>query len=164
MKRRYYRGRDVRRALDIEELRQMARRRLPGFVVEYLEGGSEDEQTLRGNRDAFADLRFVHRVLVGVDKRSTGSTLFGKPCGMPLVIGPTGFNGLLWRNGDIALARAARAHDIPFTVSIVSSDSLEAIAQKHSCDVDTLAKKNRIKSPAYRIQPGQHLRLEGCEG
>ena len=43
-------------------------------------------------------------------------------------------------------------------------DSLEAIAQKHSCDVDTLAKKNRIKSPGYRIQPGQHLKLEGCEG
>jgi len=57
MKRRYYQGRDVGRALDIEELRQMARRRLPGFVTEYLEGGAEDEQTLRGNRDAFGDLR-----------------------------------------------------------------------------------------------------------
>src|SRR4051812_35769088 len=102
----------------------MARHRLPGFVVEYLEGGSEDEQTLRGNLNAFAELRFVHRELVDVTKRSVASTVFGEPCGMPLVIGPTGFSGLLWRRGDIALARAARAHNIPFTVSIVASDSL----------------------------------------
>ncbi|MDB4955298.1 MAG: hypothetical protein JWO36_2867 [Myxococcales bacterium] len=109
----------------------MARRRLPGFVNEYLEGGSEDEQTLRGNREAFGDLRFIPRVLVDVANRSMASTLLGKPCGMPLVIGPTGFNGLLWREGDIALARAAREREIPFTVSIVASDSLEAIA-KHA--------------------------------
>ena len=108
----------------------MAQRRLPGFVVEYLEGGAEDEQTLRRNIDAFAELRFVHRVLVDVSKRSITSTLFGNPCGMPLVIGPTGFNGLFWRGADVALARAARAQDIPFTVSIVSSDSLETIAKE----------------------------------
>ncbi len=108
----------------------MARRRLPGFVTEYLEGGSEDEATLRGNLDAFAQLKFVHRVLVDVSARTVASTLFDQPCGMPLAIGPTGFNGMLWRQGDIALARAARAHNIPFTVSIVASDSLEAIAEQ----------------------------------
>jgi (S)-mandelate dehydrogenase len=130
MKRRYYRGRDVARALDIEELRQMTLRRLPGFVVEYLEAGSDDERTLRRNRDAFDDVRFVHRVLVGVAERSLRSTIFGAPAGMPLVIAPTGFNGLYWRNGDIELARAARERDIPFTVSIVASDSLEEIAKQ----------------------------------
>jgi len=109
----------------------MALRRLPAFVVEYLEGGAEDERTLHRNRDAFDDLRFVHRVLVDVANRSVGSTLLGAPCGMPLVIGPTGFNGLLWREGDIALARAAKAHEIPFTLSIAASDSIEAVA-KHA--------------------------------
>ena len=109
----------------------MARHRLPGFVVEYLEGGSEDEQSLRGNLDAFSELRFVHRVLVDVAHRSIASTLFGEPCGMPIVIGPTGFSGLLWRSGDIAVARAARAQNIPFTVSMMASDSLEEIA-KHA--------------------------------
>src|SRR5690349_1909044 len=108
MKRRYYRGSNVARAFDIEELRQMAHRRLPNFVLEYLEGGSEDERTLGRNRDAFSELRFVHHVLVDVANRSLTTTLFDKPCGMPLVIGPTGFNGLFWRNGDLALARAAR--------------------------------------------------------
>jgi (S)-mandelate dehydrogenase len=129
VKRRYYRGRDVARALDIEELRQMARRRLPGFVVEYLEAGSDDERTLRRNLEAFDDWRFVHRVLVGVAERSLKSPILGATCGMPIVIAPTGFNGLYWRRGDIALARAARDRDIPFTVSIVASDSLEQIAE-----------------------------------
>ncbi len=109
----------------------MALARLPGFVAEYLEGGSEDERTLVRNREAFDDYRLVHRVLVDVSKRSTASTVLGQPCGMPMVIAPTGFNGLLWRNGDIALARAARANDVPFAVSIVSSDSVEDIA-KHA--------------------------------
>ena len=108
----------------------MARQRLPGFVVEYLEGGSEDERTLSRNLGAFDDLRFVHRVLVDVSSRSIASNLFDQPTGMPIVIGPTGFNGLLWRGADIALARAAKAQNIPFTVSIVSSDSIEAIAKE----------------------------------
>lgn len=127
MTRRYYAGRDVARALDIEELRRMAHARLPAFIVEYLEGGSEDERSLRRNLEAFDEWRFVHRVLVDVAERSLETTLFGQRCGLPLVIAPTGFNGLLWRNGDIALARAARAHDIPFITSIVASDRMEDI-------------------------------------
>jgi (S)-mandelate dehydrogenase len=130
VKRRYYRGTDVARALDIEELRHMAMRRLPGFVAEYVEGGSEDEETLHRNADAFAQYAFVHQVAVDVSQRTTASTLLGKPVGMPVVISPTGFNGLLWRNGDIAIAKAARALDIPFTASIVASDSIEAIAKE----------------------------------
>ena len=109
----------------------MARRRLPAFALEYLEGGSEDERTLTRNRETFGDWRFVHRVLVDVSQRSIATSLFGTATGMPLVIGPTGFNGLLWKDGDIALARAARALDIPYTVSIVASSSIEDIA-KHA--------------------------------
>ena len=108
----------------------MALARLPNFVSEYLEGGSEDERTLRHNASAFDDHRFVHRVLVDVSQRSVASTLFGRPTAMPILIGPTGFNGLLWRHGDIAVARAARAADIPFTCSIMSSDSLQSIAKE----------------------------------
>jgi len=131
MRRRYYRGRNVALAFDIEELRRMALRRLPGFVAEYLEGGAEDERTLARNRDAFAELRLVHRVLVDVSQRSLASTIFGAATAMPVVIGPTGFNGLYWRNADIALARAARAADIPFTLATGASDSLEDVA-KHA--------------------------------
>lgn len=108
----------------------MAHRRLPNFVLEYLEGGSEDEHTLHRNRDAFGELRFIHHVLRDVANRSLETEVLGKPSGMPVVIGPTGFNGLLWRNGDLALARAAKEQGIPFTVSIVSSDSVETIAEQ----------------------------------
>ncbi|MBA3500389.1 MAG: alpha-hydroxy-acid oxidizing protein [Myxococcota bacterium] len=130
MSRQHYSGRDLRRALDIEDLRRMALARLPNFVAEYLEGGSEDERTLRNNLTTFNDHHFVHRVLVDVAERSVASTLFDKPTSMPMVVGPTGFNGLFWRHGDIAMAHAARKHDIPFTVSIMSSDSLQAIAKE----------------------------------
>lgn len=128
--RRYYRGSEFRRAKDIEELRQIARRRLPAFVAEYLEGGSEDEQTLTRNRDAFRDIRFVHRSLVDVSKRSLATSVFGQPCALPFGIGPTGFNGMFWKHGDLALARAARAARIPFVASTVSSDPLEEIAKE----------------------------------
>lgn len=108
----------------------MARRRLPAFVREYVEGGSDDERTLARNRDAFGEVRFVHRALVDVAQRSLATTLFGAPCNLPIAISPTGFNGLLWKHADIALARAARAAGVPFTASTVSSDSIEAIAKE----------------------------------
>jgi len=130
VQRRYHRGFDYRRAIDIEELRGIARRRLPAFVREYLEGGSEDERTLGRNRDAFGDVRFVHRSLVDVAQRSLATTVFGQASSLPIAISPTGFNGLLWKHADIALARAAKAAGVPFTASTVSSDSIEAIAKE----------------------------------
>jgi (S)-mandelate dehydrogenase len=130
VERAYYEGRDLARAIDIEDLRRMARRRLPAFAFEYVDGGAEDERTLHDNRDAFGRWRFVHRILVDVADRSVAGRIFDRPAGLPLAIGPTGFNGILWRNGDIALAKAARAMDVPFTLSTVSSDSLAAVAKE----------------------------------
>jgi (S)-mandelate dehydrogenase len=130
VQRRYHRGFDYRRAIDIEELRRIAGRRLPAFVREYVEGGSDDERTLARNRDAFSEVRFVHRALVDVAKRSLARTLFGEASALPFAISPTGFNGLLWKHADVALARAARAAGVPFTASTVSSDSIEAIAKE----------------------------------
>jgi (S)-mandelate dehydrogenase len=129
-KRRYYSGRNVQRALDIEELRRVAYRRLPRFVCEYLEGGAENEETLHRNRVSFSDVRFVNRVLVDVSERSLAKEIFGKASKLPCAIAPTGFNGLLWKKGDCTLARAAREAGIPFTASTVSSDSLEDIAKE----------------------------------
>lgn len=108
----------------------MARRRLPAFVREYLEGGGEDEETLARNRSAFRDHRWVHRAPVDVSNRTLTTTIFGEPSAMPIAIGPTGFNGMLWKHGDIALARAAKAHGVPFCTSMVASDRLETIAKE----------------------------------
>lgn len=107
----------------------MARHRLPNFAWEYLEGGSEDEATMTRNREAFSDHLWVHRAPVNVGTRSLGTSLFGKPTALPFAIGPTGFNGMLWKHGDIELAKAAKDAGIPFTASTVASDSVKAIAK-----------------------------------
>ncbi|HEU5443822.1 MAG TPA: alpha-hydroxy-acid oxidizing protein, partial [Steroidobacteraceae bacterium] len=106
-KRRPFRGRDCASALNIADLREIARRRVPGFAFEYVEGGAEDEATLRRNREAFSALRFVPQTLVDTSGRSLESSVFGRRCSAPLAIAPTGLNGMLHPGGDIALARAA---------------------------------------------------------
>ena len=128
MSRRFHGGADIRRALSIAELRHMAERRLPGFVFEYLEGGAEEEVTLRRNRAVFDRLEFVPRTLVAGKTVDTATTFFGTPAALPLAIAPTGFCGLFARDGDLALARAAAAAGIPFIQSTVSNAPLEKVA------------------------------------
>ncbi|OFZ98475.1 MAG: hypothetical protein A3H35_07015 [Betaproteobacteria bacterium RIFCSPLOWO2_02_FULL_62_17] len=129
MKRRLYSGSDYRRAQTIEELEGMARRRLPHFAFQYIFGGAEDEVTLAWNRRIFETLRFVPNTLVDTSKRSLAVPLMGAQIPLPLVIAPTGFNGLSWPGGDVALARAAAAAGIPFTLSTFSTSRIEEVAR-----------------------------------
>jgi (S)-mandelate dehydrogenase len=129
MRRRFHSGRDIGRCLSIEELRGVARRRLPAFAHEYLEGGADDEVSLRRNRRAFEELAFVPRTLVDVSRRDAAVEIFGERLSLPLAIAPTGANGLFWRRGDLALARAAKAYDIPFIQSTVSTLRIESVAE-----------------------------------
>ena len=128
MKRGHYTGRDFRRAITIEDLRRIARRRLPNFSYEYVEGGAEDESTLRRNRDVFERIAWLPRALVGAGPPDIGTEVFGRRLNMPIVIAPTGFNGLLWPQGDIALAKAAAAAGIPFTLSTASNCAVGRLA------------------------------------
>lgn len=128
--RRPFGGRDCARALSIADLREIARRRVPGFAFEYVEGGSEDEATLRRNREVFAALSFVPRTLIDTAGRSLGTSVFGRPCAAPLAIAPTGLNGMLHPDGDLALARAAAAFGIPYTLSTLSTTRLEDVASQ----------------------------------
>jgi (S)-mandelate dehydrogenase len=124
MSRSRYRGRDFRRALTIEDLRLVAQRRLPNFTFEYVEGGAEDEVALRRNRDVFERIAWLPRTLAGVGTPDLSTEVFGETCHLPLIVAPTGFNGMLWPQGDLALARAASDAGIPFTLSTVSNYSL----------------------------------------
>ncbi len=128
--RRAFRGRSLERALNIADLREIARRRIPGFVFEYAEGGAEDEVSLRGNLEALARLRFVPPTLIDTSARQQRTSILGLPAGSPLVIAPTGLNGLLRRDGDVALARAAAQAGIPCTLSTVSTTRLEEVARR----------------------------------
>jgi (S)-mandelate dehydrogenase len=127
-RRRYYSGRNPARAVSIQDLRAMAHRRLPRFVLEYLEGGAEEEATLLRERTAYADWRFMPRQLVDVSRRSTGAKILGRDAALPLIIAPTGLNGLFWHRADTALAQAAAQCGVPFVQSTMSNDTMEEVA------------------------------------
>ena len=115
-------------AYNIEDLREIARRRVPKGMFEFVDRGAEDEVALRNNRSAFERIRLKPRALVDVSLRSQEITLFGNPQKMPIAIAPTGSAGLMWHDGEIALARAAAAAGIPFTLATGSMTAMEAIA------------------------------------
>jgi (S)-mandelate dehydrogenase len=117
-------------AVNIEELRAIAKRRLPRFAYDYLDGGAEDELTLRRNREAFRNLAWRWKTLVDVSSRNLSTRLLGAPSALPVVVGPTALNGLFWPDGDLEIARAASAAGVPFTMSTVSMSLLEDIARE----------------------------------
>ncbi len=129
-KRRAFTGGALADALNIADLRACARRRVPHLAFEYVEGGAEDEATLRRNRSAFAAWNLLPNTLVDTTARHLRSTLFGQALQAPLVIAPTGLNGMLEPDGDVALASAAARSGIPFTLSTYSTTPLEEVAAR----------------------------------
>src|ERR1700689_4666976 len=129
-KRRPFSSRNVAHALNIADLRDIARRRIPGFVFEYVESGAEDEATVHGNRAALKRLRLIPQPLIDTSARHQRSTILGRPAQAPLIIAPTGLNGLLHPDGDVTLARAAAAAGVPYTLSTVSTTRLEDVASR----------------------------------
>jgi isopentenyl diphosphate isomerase/L-lactate dehydrogenase-like FMN-dependent dehydrogenase len=113
---------------NIADLRERAKRRLPRGIWEYAERGTEDECGMARNRAAFERVTFRPRVLRGVEKVDTASRIFDRTVPFPLALAPTGAAGLLWYKGDLALARAAAAAGVPFTISSASTMDLEQIA------------------------------------
>lgn len=113
---------------NVDDLREKARRRLPRGIWEYLERGVEDERGMARNREAFDALTFRPRVLRRVDKVDPSATLFGRPLPFPFAIAPTGAAGMMWYQGDLALARTAAAAGVPLTISSASTMDLEQIA------------------------------------
>lgn len=115
--------------VNVADFRTLAKKRLPKMVFDYLEGGAEDETGLQHNRQVFENVRFQPRRLVDVSQRSIQTSLFGKPLSAPIIIAPTGLNGILWPDGDFALARAAGKFGIPFVLSTASTASIEDVAK-----------------------------------
>ena len=85
-RRRYYTGRNLKRALAIADLRAMTHERMPRLALEYLEGGAEDEETLLRERTAYADWRFIPRTLIDVSKRTLETEILGRKTPMPLIV------------------------------------------------------------------------------
>ena len=117
-------------AYNIADLRNAARRALPKGLFEFIDRGSEDEVALRRNRASFEAIAMRPRVLVDVSARSQEHSFFGVASKMPIAIAPTGAAGLLWFDGEIAVARAAAKAGIPFTLSTASIISMERVADE----------------------------------
>ncbi|MBO6782068.1 MAG: alpha-hydroxy-acid oxidizing protein [Alphaproteobacteria bacterium] len=118
---------DPAKALNIEDLRRMAKRRLTRGLFEFCDRGSEDDVALRHNREALERIKLRSRVLNDTSSRHTGSEIFGTPVDMPVVIGPTGPAGFVWYRGETELARAAAKAGIPFTVASTANTPMEDI-------------------------------------
>ena len=111
----------------VDDLRRAARDYLPRMVFDFVDGGAEREITLRANTADFEALRFAPRVLTDVSQVELGTTLLGEPIALPLAIAPMGLCGLVRPEGELALARAAKAAGIPMALSTAASHSIEAV-------------------------------------
>ncbi len=117
-------------AYNIWDLRERAQQLLPKGLFEFVDRGTEDEVALRNNREAFERIKLRPRVLIDVEKRSQAITLFGAAAKMPVAIAPTGTAGLMWYHGEVALAKAAAAAGIPFTLATGSTTAMETVAEQ----------------------------------
>ncbi|MCC6471074.1 MAG: alpha-hydroxy-acid oxidizing protein [Alphaproteobacteria bacterium] len=120
------------RCFDVKDFREAARRRLPRGVFEFMDRGAERELALAENIAAFERLKLKSRFMVDLSDRDMGTELFGKRIPVPLAIAPTGIAGLCWHQGELALARAAAAAGVPFTLASASITSMETIAREAS--------------------------------
>jgi L-lactate dehydrogenase (cytochrome) len=114
-------------AVNVEDLRALARRRLPRMLFDFLDGGALDQVTVASNRTDFDRVRFRPRVLVDVSARSLKTTLFGTEQALPLVLAPLGSTGLLARAGEIQAGRAADRCGIPMCLSTASTCTIEEV-------------------------------------
>jgi (S)-mandelate dehydrogenase len=113
----------------VSDLRARAKRRLPHFVFDYLDGGAGSEAGVRRNEQAFTDLLLNPRALVNVEARDLSTRLFGRTWAAPFGVAPVGLGNLIWPGADEAIARAAVATNVPYTLSTAATTSLERIAE-----------------------------------
>jgi L-lactate dehydrogenase (cytochrome) len=119
----------ARKAASISDYRELARRRLPSFLFEYVDGGSYDEVTLRRNVQDLRDIALRQRVLCNVAQLDLTTTLLGQASRLPVALAPIGLAGMLVRRGEVQAARAARDFGVPYTLSTVSACSIEEVTR-----------------------------------
>jgi len=119
----------IDRAINIDDLKRMAKRRLPKIMFDFIEGGAEDEVGLRTNAAAFRNMRLVPRYYVDTAKREQRAKLFGRTYASPFGIAPTGMAGAFRRDAELYLAQAAAEADIPYLMSGASNASMERAAK-----------------------------------
>ena len=120
---------------NISDLRELARRRLPHALFDFIDGGAQDEVTLRANEADFHKLALLPRVLTDVSERNQSVTIFGQKLAQPLILAPTGLPGLLWPNGALEAVRAADDAGVAFCLSTMSTSNIEQAAAAASSPI-----------------------------
>src|SRR5579885_2415074 len=115
------------RVVNIADLRRLARRRLPRVVFDYLDGGAEDEVTLRENERVYDDVILRPRQAVSISSYDSRARVLGMDLSFPVILAPVGYIRLMHPGGEIASARAAGAAGIAFTQSTISGHKLENV-------------------------------------
>ena len=121
-------ARRLRRCATVDDLRRVARRRLPRGVFDYIDGGAEDERTLGRNSSDFSSLGFRPRVLRDVSSIDTSTEAFGRVHPMPIMLAPTGFTRITASPGELAVARAAERAGLSYSLSTMATRSIEEVA------------------------------------
>jgi L-lactate dehydrogenase (cytochrome) len=114
--------------LDIADLKEIARRRVPRMFFDYADSGAWTESTYRANEEDFKKIKFRQRVLVDMTGRSLESTMIGEKVAMPVALAPTGLTGMQHADGEMLAAQAAEEFGVPFTLSTMSICSIEDVA------------------------------------
>jgi L-lactate dehydrogenase (cytochrome) len=117
------------RAANVDDLRRIAKRRLPGGVFDYIDGAAEDEVTLGRNTGGFDDIEFRPRVLRDVSAIDTSTEVLGNRIPLPLIMAPTGFGRIADPAGELAVTRAAARARLPYTLSTMATRSIEKVAE-----------------------------------
>jgi len=115
--------------VNIDDLRKLAKKRLPKIAYDFIEGGTDDETGITTNEQAFRQARIVPRYLVDISVRDQSTTLFGRTYSSPIGIAPTGLAGLFRHGADLMLAEAARDANVPFIMSGSSTGSIEDLGK-----------------------------------
>lgn len=115
---------------NIEDLRRIAKRRVPRMFYDYADSGSWTESTYQANESDFQKIKFRQRILIDMEHRSTQTQMIGQNVAMPVAIAPTGLTGMQHADGEILAAKAAKAFGVPFTLSTMSICSIEDVAQE----------------------------------
>lgn len=123
------RRRRLARSATIEDLRRIAKRRLPRGVFDYIDGGAEDELTMAANAAAYRRLTFSPRILRDVSEVDVSSSLLGRKLAYPLVLAPTGFTRIADPEGELAVARAAKRANLPYALSTLGTRSIEEVSE-----------------------------------
>lgn len=117
------------RAASIDDLRRMAKRRIPRFAFDLVDGGAESERNMRRNADAFEEVELTPRYMVDVSQIDTGASVFGQRFDQPFGMAPIGMLNAFWPDADLTLARLCKRQNIPYVASSAASTALETLAE-----------------------------------